>query len=481
VPSDRSTTRNLPRLDVPIDAATLHALVQDNADGVVLVDDDGNVRYANPAAFAIFNARTEGDLVGQQLGIPIVAGQTNELDIPLASGSHRIVELRTADTTCRGERAHLVSLRDITDRKRAEQQLQEARAIAEATSQAAIVLDHVGDGVFLVDQQGHIELWNPAAERITGLKRSDVIGRTIDEVLPQWWKVAEKIPITTAPGTGDRRLDITTIELNGEEHTLSVAGVSFAGGVVYAFRDITEERKLESLKSDFIATASHELRTPVTAVYGALETITREDITIPPHIRRELIETARDQSQRLSNTIEDILAASHIDSGRLHIAPRHFDVVPVARSAAEELQRILPFGLELDLHLPANPVMARADAEKTRQVLANLLENAAKYSPDGGTITLAVTQHDDHAAIKVKDTGLGIATTDQRRVFEKFYRVDPNMNRGIGGTGLGLYICRELVQRMGGTINVTSRLGEGSTFTVRLPAPTSESALSAQA
>ncbi|HEX5467821.1 MAG TPA: ATP-binding protein, partial [Gaiellaceae bacterium] len=176
------------------------------------------------------------------------------------------------------------------------------------------------------------------------------------------------------------------------------------------------------------------------------------------------------ESNRLTRIVDDILWASRVDSGRLDVAIEQFDPVAVATGIVEAARAHLPARIELVLSAPAEPVQVVGDADKVRQVLANLVENAVKYSPDGGKVEVRLEPQERRVLFSVRDEGLGIPPGEQSRIFEKFYRLDPNLTRGVGGTGLGLYICRELVRRMGGRIWVASTEREGSTFFFDIPA-----------
>jgi signal transduction histidine kinase len=256
----------------------------------------------------------------------------------------------------------------------------------------------------------------------------------------------------------------------GRELWLSIRAVGFAEGTVYAFHDLTDERRLEQLKADFIATVSHELRTPLAAVHGAAKTLLRKDVDLGHDVSLQLLTMVSDQSDRLARMIEDILLASRLDSPELELATEHVDVGDLAADAIAAARIHGSDHLALELAVaPSLPPVA-ADRDKLRQVLVNLVGNAVKYSPAGGRIEVEVKADDGQVAVVVRDEGLGIAPSEQNLIFEKFYRADANMTRGVSGSGLGLYISRELVHRMGGTISVESRPGEGSTFVVTLPA-----------
>jgi signal transduction histidine kinase len=246
--------------------------------------------------------------------------------------------------------------------------------------------------------------------------------------------------------------------------------VGFDEGTVYAFRDLTEERLLEQMRSDFVATVSHELRTPLAAIYGAALTVRRTELELDEATRDHLLDVIADESDRLASIVEDLLLASHLDSGRLKLTVEACDPRPLALAVLEAADTHLPANVTLVLDAAAELPPVRVDPQQLRQVLGNLVDNAVKYSPEGGEVRVRVEGAGASVRFSVSDSGLGIPAGEQRRIFEKFYRLDPNMTRGIGGTGLGLYISRELVRRFDGRIWVESREGEGSTFHVELPA-----------
>ncbi len=339
---------------------------------------------------------------------------------------------------------------------------------SERRGRATRVLAAIGDGVVMVDDVGIIRLWNPAASAITGLLDQDVLGRNIAEVLTGWDRIVTSIPVGEAGSPA--RAETVPIEVDGRELWLSASGVGYAEGTVYAFRDLTEERALDELKSEFVATVSHELRTPLAAIYGAAQTIRRDDLELADETHHELLGVIATESDRLAAIVNDLLLASHLDSGRLPVHIERCRPLELANAVVESARTHLPPGIELRLSAPKRLPEIAANPGQLQQVLANLVDNAIKYSPEGGPVVLELENGDAAVRFSVVDEGLGIPASEHRRIFEKFYRLDPDMTRGIGGTGLGLYISRELVRRMDGDIWVESRLGKGSTFVVELPA-----------
>jgi len=345
----------------------------------------------------------------------------------------------------------LWSFRDVTEQKQAELELHRR-------AQAAQALEFVGDGVFLVGRDGLILLWNPAAARITGLDEVEIVGMDAPTALAGWPLDQASERPHTFPFDGPRG-----------ELWLSVTAAAFPHGTVYAFRDLTEEHAVEQLRSDFVSTVSHELRTPLAAIYGAAMTLQRDDVTLGHEQEAGMLQVIAGESARLARIVNDILLASRLDSGAATVSIGRADATELARNVIAAAEAHLPGDIELLLTAPEPGPHVSADPDGLRQVLVNLVENAVKYSPNGGLVELELQPVGGRVHFFVRDRGLGIPSSDHERIFEKFFRLDPNLSRGVGGTGLGLYISRELVRRMGGRIRVESEPGHGSTFSFELP------------
>jgi PAS domain S-box-containing protein len=416
-----------------------------------------------------------------QLAVPRIADvcrfDTDEFDctepelsastirVPMAAHGRTLgsITLEVNDSGRRFDETDLDIVRALAQRCALAVENSRLYAEAEYRARAARALETIADGVLLLDSDGVVLLWNHAAEVITGLPRSEIVGRPAADALPGYAASAERVP------SDGSRPETVPVEVDGRELWLSFSAVEFDEGTVYAFRDLTEDRALEQMRSDLVATVSHELRTPLAAIYGAAVTVRRPDLDVGSETRDRLLEIVENESSRLAQIVNDLLLASHLDSGRLQLAIETVDPKAVTRSVVEAARTHLPEGITLDLAAPKTLPAVRADEMQLRQVLANLVENAVKYSPDGGPVTVGLKREDEHVLWAVSDRGLGIPASERRRVFEKFYRLDPHMTRGIGGTGLGLYICRELVNRLDGRIWVEPNNGKGSTFYVQLP------------
>jgi two-component system, OmpR family, phosphate regulon sensor histidine kinase PhoR len=345
------------------------------------------------------------------------------------------------------------------------------RLAKQQRAQAARVLSYVGDGVFLIDSEGVIRLWHTAAAAITGLAADDVCGRLAEVALSGWQNVAPLVPVTLRPGDQAEisRAETLPLDVEGRELWLSIAGVAFTDGTVYAFRDVTNERRLEAMRTEFVATVSHELRTPLASLHGAAMTLRQRHERLDADTQEELLDMIAVQSKRLAELVEEILLTGQLDAGSLRIASEPFDPEQLVRTAVEEARHRVSDGTTLDISAATLLPYVVGDGVRAHQVLSNLIDNAIKYSRGGRRIEVRVEQDGESIRFAVRDEGLGIPTGEQDRIFDKFYRLDPDNRGGVGGSGLGLYICRELVHSMHGRIWVESEPGRGATFVFKLP------------
>ena len=350
------------------------------------------------------------------------------------------------------------------DNMRLHQQVRGAR-------DAAHVLTYVADGVFLVDRGGVVRLWNPTMEAITGFDAGRVDRRPgRGDVIPDWSTLVERIPVgrRRASAAGDRS------PRDGTRRALGLRSPGSSSSTGRCSHSEISPRRVGSseLKAEFVATASHELRTPLAAVYGAAQTLRRHDFALD--------ESGR---ERFVSLIVDGVRAVGADRQR-HPArkpARHRATSSCAASSStpgDLVERVVEaaraHGTLVDHDRggragPPAPAIP-SDRDRVRQVLVNLVENAIKYSPEGGRVEVGAIAVDKMVRFFVRDEGLGIPEEEQSRIFDKFYRLDPHMTAGVGGTGLGLYICNELVRRMGGRIWVEANNGQGSTFSFVIPA-----------
>jgi two-component system phosphate regulon sensor histidine kinase PhoR len=290
----------------------------------------------------------------------------------------------------------------------------------------------------------------------------------IDELLAEASKTGDPVSRKITRAGEDRR-------------TFRVHAVGFPSngkpriGTVAVFHDITDVVRLETVRRDFVANASHELRTPIAAIRGFAETLLADE-GLSESDRRSYLEIIDRHSIRLVNLVADLLELSKIEEPGGDFAPARVNVGAIAEAVVRDGRaRIEGRGLAVELR--ASPgAIAWGNRQDVEQILANLVDNAVNYTDEGGRIEIDVDSGGNRVRVRVADTGIGISRPNQERIFERFYRVDTSRSRSLGGTGLGLSIVKNLVQRMGGDISVESELGNGSAFSFSLPAAEGESA-----
>jgi two-component system, OmpR family, phosphate regulon sensor histidine kinase PhoR len=326
------------------------------------------------------------------------------------------------------------------------------------------LIDSMAEGVLAVGPDGAVRRSNPAARRMFDLP-TDMTGSPPEAVArrkPFLDLVRRALAGETVPAT---ELDV------GGSSLLATAQPLPQGGAVLVFLDTTARRRLEEVRRDFVANASHELKTPLTAIRGYSETLLDDDL--PADVRRGFIRTLHANADRLHLILDDLLDLSRIESGGWTPEPEAVDLDHAARDAWLPLHdKAQQRGVSLRISLDTGAERVTADPAALRQILANLLSNAVRYSPDGGTIEIAAAAGDGPGAVRieVRDQGPGIAAEHLGRIFERFYRVDPARSRAEGGTGLGLAIVRHLVERHGGRVTARSQPGQGTTIELTLPA-----------
>jgi len=349
--------------------------------------------------------------------------------------------------------------------------------VALESERSVAILANIADGIVAVDRDGKVVLWNSSAEVITGVPAPSALGRAPVDVLQRSLESAEE------GARGDR---LVPIMRGREEVWLSVTEavmrdpLGAVAGRIFAFRDISGDRLVEQVKSDFVSTVSHELRTPLTSIYGFAETLLRQDVMFGEEERQTFLRYIASESQRLTTIVDTLLNVARLDTGDLQVNVAETDVRDVVGQVLETVSVAEANGHRFVLDLPDEPLTAKADPEKLRQVCAILVDNALRYSPQGGTVTVGAALRQETVEVSVADEGTGIPQADQEQIFRKFYRgSDAELRAGGGGTGLGLFIARGLVTAMGGRIWVSSREGEGSRFAFELPAAATASAAAA--
>ncbi|HSJ15073.1 MAG TPA: ATP-binding protein [Longimicrobiales bacterium] len=348
-----------------------------------------------------------------------------------------------------------------------------AARIERQRRELALLVESVSEGLLRIDERGRLAFLNPAAGRLLGLPAS-ALGEPFAVLVRdvELRGIAERArggaPVDGVElSLGERRVLVSAQPVKDDE--------SAGAGAVVALADLTELRRLEGVRRDFVANVSHELKTPLTSIRGYVETVLNDD---PPlELRRQFLEVARRNAERLQRIVDDLLDLSTIESGAWLPEVQELNAAELVREAwlacetrARE-QRVA-------FRAPAGELRVLADAGAVRQVLGNLFDNALRYTPAAGNIEVRLRRMAASGGngttgwvlFEVSDSGSGIPHDALSRIFERFYRVDPARSRAAGGTGLGLAIVKHLVESMGGEVSADSELGKGTTIRFRLPA-----------
>jgi len=373
----------------------------------------------------------------------------------LAAGERRSITVETRD--------EFGGLADSLNRLSAEIE-RNLRELASERDRLAALLESMEDGVLAIDRDSNVTLINTAAAAMLGVAQNPA-GRLLLEVA--------RVPALSTLVEQGRREGQAGVEfelgsLRPRRILARASSLRTSGGMVLLLHDVTELRRLETVRRDFVANASHELRTPVSVVLANAETLldgALEDVGQA----RSFVEAIRHNAVRLSRLIADLLDLSRIESGALNLdrravrcQPAGQRIVELLRAAAQMKNQTLSFDIPPDLAVSA-------DERALEQILQNLLDNAVKYTPDGGHIRLTARSDEDFARLEVEDDGPGVAAEHRDRIFERFYRVDPGRSRALGGTGLGLAIVKRLAEAMGGSVGMEPVEPHGARFWVRLP------------
>jgi|LSQX01.3.fsa_nt_gb two-component system phosphate regulon sensor histidine kinase PhoR len=379
---------------------------------------------------------------------------------PLERFSAILPEVKTAHFTefIREAGAHLEELKNIA-----------RRAIQEKEEMASILFSMV-EGVVATDSGGRISFMNPAAEKLFNLERGSALGKFPREVWREFELVElfHQVFVTGRSQSKELTLDPPLRKhLSLELVPIRPAEDEEAQGVLAMVRDITRLRHLENMRTEFVANVSHELRTPLTSIKGFIETLLDGGLENLEATKRFLT-IIYQETDRLNRLINDLLDLSHLESGETELKRARIFLAPLVEEVRQTLQTRLA-EKKLSFSVELGPTAVWADEDRIREVLVNLLDNAVKYTPDGGSIKVSEVDHGDMQEFIICDTGIGIPRESIPRLFERFYRVDKARSREMGGTGLGLSIVKHIIDRHEGKVWVQSEPGKGSCFHFTLP------------
>ncbi len=458
--------------------------------GVFVIDRTGRPTFANSCSQellgrGIVETRT-GGLAETYRAIEAGTGQPYPAErMPIVAaldGAETVVDdmvidrpagpvlLQVSGTPVRGEGGDIVGaaavFRDVTQQRRAEESLRRSE------SRSRSIIENMHGGLVTVDAAGRIESLNPAACRIFGYDAASVVGTPLETLIPSRSAAAVLDVLRAAVRTS------SLVEWEGRRHDgelfpieLTMFAFETATGNHWALNslDVSVRREVERLKKEFVSTVSHELRTPLTSIRGSLGLLASGVLGELAADAQEVVSIAERNALRLIGLINDILDLEGLETGKMELRPRDEAAAALIARACESVHGL---AVKLGVGLDARPTPARvwADGDRLVQVLVNLLSNAVKFSTPGGSVTVEAEEQGEWVTFRVTDRGRGIPRSHLDAIFERFRQVEASDAREKGGTGLGLPICRSIVERHGGTIGVDSEEGVGSTFWFRLPA-----------
>jgi PAS domain S-box-containing protein len=354
-----------------------------------------------------------------------------------------------------------------------------ATALEEQARDTRAILDNVLDGIITIDQHGIVTSFSASAQRIFGYSEDEVIGRNVSMLMPQPYRSEHDGYLARYVATGVARVigigrEVTGRRADGRHFPLelSISETTHDGKPLFIgiVRDITERKRVEQLKNEFVSKVSHELRTPLTSIAGSLGLLAGGAVGQLPEQARPLVDIARTNSNRLTRLIDDLLDMEKMAAGKLAFDLRTEALMPLLHQALEANQTYAEqLGVRFALRECGEDVAVRVDRWRLMQVLSNLLSNAAKYAPRDSVVEVSACVHKQTVRVAVKDSGPGIPEAFHDGVFQRFSQADSSDSRQKGGTGLGLAITKELIEHMGGRVGFDSTPGAGATFYFDLP------------
>ncbi len=351
--------------------------------------------------------------------------------------------------------------------------------LADSERRIRAIVDNINDGIVTIDERGVIQSMSPAAQRIFGYDLDALTGQNVRVLAPDPVRSAHAGYMANYAVTGKTKIigigrELEGLRSNGEtfpmELSISELQIGSERWFVGVLRDITERREMDRMKTEFVSTVSHELRTPLTSIRGSLGMIATGKLGDMPDQAQRMIGLAQKNTERLINLVNDLLEMEKIQSGRMKFKFQPLDLTSLVEKSLEANKPYAEtHGVAFEMRASAAGVLVRGDGDRLAQVMANLLSNAAKFSPEGGTVAISLDHSEAGLRVSVSDRGPGISEAFRDQVFERFTQADSSDTRRKGGTGLGLSISKAIVEKHGGRIDFHTVTGEGATFFFDLP------------
>ena len=368
-------------------------------------------------------------------------------------------DINNIDTVASGDEL-TESFNEIVDELK-----QNLKDVNSEKKQKETILKHMTDGVITFNMDGKVTYINPAAKRLLGLKNNE---NSFKSIFGKFEDInMEKIIYLDSWTSSEKKIE-------NEQGTMSLFFIPYRddldmpAGVMVVIQDITEHVKLDNMRKEFVADVSHELKTPITSIKGYSETLLDGDCD--KETEKHFLHVIDDNADRMEKLVQDLLTLSKYDNNRVTSKPSEFDLGELAKSCKEKFDiEIKKKEQDVNCFVTADVPSVYADRDGIERVILNILSNSIKYTPDGGKIDIYVGYVHNDAYVKIKDTGIGIPKNDLERIYERFYRVDKARSRQLGGTGLGLSIAKEIIEKNNGSINIKSKVNEGTEVVIQIP------------
>ena len=452
-------------------------IIEKNAVAIIIVDQNGITRFVNPAAEALFGRKRQ-ELLCEAFGFPVVVSEVTQLEVIRPGGNVAIVEMRVVEIEWEGETAHLASLRDVTELLKATKSLE---LLANLVENAKHVM------IFIVNRDGKIVADNALARETLGYTKREILSQNMCALFKLEGEVGWEKIAGSVQRESNWRGELVAICKDGRKFPVDMAASrskseEIKGTKIICFvRDVSKEKEIDRMKSEFISLASHEMRTPMTSIKNAVDIMLKGKAGEISDTQEKFLSMAKRNIDRLADLINDLLDISKIESGKMESNSTEMNIIGCIKNVMNT-SKTLADAKSITLKMSVVPDLPAiyADVSRIEQVMINLVGNAIKFTPENGTVTVDVHEREEVSdltkgvkgflEISVIDNGVGIPEELIGHIFDKFYQVESSLStEKQAGSGLGLAISKHIVEAHGGEIQCKSKEGGGSTFTISLP------------